>query len=96
MLTTKQKRYLKALGTHLKPIVQIGKAGVTPSVIDSATEAIAAHELIKVRAIQNCPEEPATIFAVLGQATAAEVVQVIGRNALLYKPNLETPKLLIP
>ena len=46
MLTGKQKQYLKALASHLPATVQIGKDGLTFSVIDSAEKNITANELI--------------------------------------------------
>ena len=57
-LTGKQKRFLRALGTKLEPVVTIGKEGVTPTVVESARDVIAKRELIKVRVLQNAPELP--------------------------------------
>lgn len=96
MLTSKQKRHLKALGSVLEPVVQVGKAGVVDSVIAGATAVIAARELIKVRVLQNCPQEPKEAIASLAKATGAELVQVIGRNGLLYSRHPEKPKIELP
>lgn len=96
MLTGKQKRHLRALGSALDPVVQIGKGGVTESVVDSAADAIGARELIKVRVLKNCLEEPKDAINELADATEAILVQVIGRNGLLYKKNAEKPKIELP
>ena len=96
MLTNKEKRYLKALGAKLEPIVQIGKAGVAPSVVAGANGVIAGRELIKVRVLKNSPEEPAAAIAQLAEGVGAELVQVIGRNGLLFKRNTEKPKIEFP
>jgi len=96
VMTGKQKRFLRAMGSELDPVVQIGKAGVIKSVVDSARDALWARELIKVRVLQNSPEEPKEAIAALAKATAAELVQVIGRNGLLYRPNPEKPKIELP
>ena len=96
MLTGKQKRYLRAMGSVLDPVVQIGKGGVADTVVDSASEALKARELIKVRALRNCPEEPKDTFLALAEETRAELVQVIGRNGLLFKQNNEKPKIELP
>ncbi len=96
MLTNKEKRYLKALGGKLEPVVQIGKAGVAPSVVSGAAGVIAGRELIKVRVLKNSPEEPATAIAQLAEGVGAELVQVIGRNGLLFKRNTEKPKIEFP
>ncbi|HWR41568.1 ribosome assembly RNA-binding protein YhbY [Sporomusa sp.] len=95
-LTGKQKRFLRALGSTLEPVVQIGKGGVVDSVIESAAQVLTVREIIKVRVLQNSPEEPKTAIAALARATGAELVQVIGRNGLLYKKNEEKSKIELP
>lgn len=96
MLTAKQKRYLKALGSELEPVVQIGKAGVVSSVVAGTADVIAARELVKVRVLKNSPQEPLAAITMLAGATGAELVQVIGRNGLLYKQNPEKSKIELP
>lgn len=96
MLTAKQKRHLKALGSVLDPVVQIGKAGVVSMVIDSTKDVIAARELVKVRVLKNSPQEPTESIRLLAEAIGAELVQVIGRNGLLYRRHPEKPKIELP
>lgn len=96
VLTGKQKRFLRSLGSTLDPVVQIGKAGVIDSVVTSAHDVIEVRELIKVRVLQNSPEEPKDAIAALAEAIDAELVQVIGRNGLLYKHNPEKSKIELP
>lgn len=96
MLTGKQKRYLKALGSQLDPVVQIGKAGIAQNVIASAVDALTARELIKVRVLQNSPVEPDEAVAALAEKIGAELVQVIGRNGLLFRQNEEKSKIELP
>lgn len=96
MLTSKQKSSLKAMGNSLDSVVQIGKAGVSQTVIDGTRDALLARELIKVRVLQNSPDEPKDAIAQLAAAADAELVQVIGRNGLLFKPNPEKPKIELP
>lgn len=96
MLTSKQKSYLKSLGNSLESVVQIGKSGVSTTVVDGAKAALTARELIKVRVLQNSPVEPAEGIAELAESTGAELVQLIGRNGLLYKHNPEKSKIELP
>ena len=84
------------MGSTLDPVVQIGKAGVVASVAQSAFDALTAREIIKVRVLRNCPEEPVAAMEELAEAVEAELVQVIGRNGLLFKPNLEKGKIVLP
>ena len=53
MLTGKQKQYLKGIATSFPAVVQIGKDGLTDSVIKSASDVLKARELIKVKINQN-------------------------------------------
>ena len=86
-LTTEQRKALRALGHHLKPVVYLGKEGLTPTLIQSTEAALLAHELIKIKVGQNCPIDRTEAGAQLGLLTGAAVVQVIGRMALLYRAN---------
>lgn len=81
---------------NLEPIVQIGKEGVTPTVVSAAQEAIKKRELIKVRVLQNAPVEPEEAITMLTERVDADLVQLIGRNGLLYKRNFEKPKIELP
>jgi len=96
MLTGKEKRYLRSLGSTLDPIVFIGKAALTDAIKKSALEAIVVHELIKVRVLQNCPAAPSAIIAQLAAETGGELVQTIGRNGLIYLHSSEKPRIELP
>lgn len=95
-LTGKQKSFLRSMGMTLEPIVMIGKEGVTPTVVTSAQEAIKKRELIKVRVLQNCFEEPKDAIATVADRCNADLVQVIGRNGLLFARNFNKPKIELP
>lgn len=96
MLTGKQKSFLRSMGMTMDPVVMIGKEGVTPTVVQSAREAIKKRELIKVRVLQNAEQEPKEAIEMLAERVDSELVQVIGRNGLLYKKNQEKPKIELP
>ena len=95
-LTGKQKRFFFFFGVTMEPVVQIGKDGLTPAVVESAREAVKARELIKVRVLQNCLEEPETVITMLAERADTDLVQVIGRNGLLYKKNFQKTKIELP
>ncbi|WP_423055332.1 ribosome assembly RNA-binding protein YhbY [Zhaonella formicivorans] len=96
MLTGKQKRFLRAMGNEIEPIIQVGKGGVNDNVVKQVDEALEARELIKVRVLQNCLEEPEDVAEALAEETKAELVQVIGRNMLLYRESSEKPRIELP
>ena len=95
-LTGKQKRFLRAEGSRRDPVVTIGKEGVTPALLQSTRDVIKKQELIKVRVQRNAPEEPRTLIEMLAERSDADLVQLIGRNALLWKRNFERPKIELP
>ena len=96
MLTGKQKRYLRAMGNEMVPILQVGKGGIVETVVSQADEALEARELIKGRVLQNSSEEPKTVAAELAEQTGSELVQVIGRNFLLYRQSKDKPLIVLP
>ena len=96
MLTGKQKRFLRALGNEMEPILFVGKEEVTENVIKQTDEVLVAREFIKGRVLQNCADHPKNIASGLATAVQAELVQVIGRNFLLYRASQENPKIELP
>lgn len=95
-LTDKQKRFLRSEGAKREPVVNIGKEGVTAALVQSAQAVIKKQELIKVRVQHNAPEEPYPLIEMLTERVDADLVQTIGRNALLWKQNFEKPKIELP
>jgi RNA-binding protein len=91
-LTGKQKRKLRAMGHHLSPVVYVGQGGVTPSVIAAAEQALFDHELIKVK-INEGPDDRHTAAEKLAAQTEAELAQLLGRTALLFKKRKEKSKI---
>lgn len=96
MLTTKQRKFLRSEAHHLQPLFQIGKNGLTDSVILQIEEALEAKELIKVNILQNCDEDKTEIAAKLDECEGLEVVQVIGNIIVLYKESKEKKRIELP
>ena len=95
-LTSKQRAYLKSLAADLDPVFQIGKATVTPEITDAIAETFNTHELIKVAVLKNCTEEVSNVAIMISERTRSELVQVIGRKFVLYKPFKDNPKIVLP
>ena len=96
MLTGKQKRFLRSKAHHIKPIFQVGKMGVNDNMIEQINDALEKRELLKVSILQNCLENKHEIAQQLEDGTAAEVVQIIGNNIVLYKESLEHKEIVLP
>lgn len=89
MLNANFRRELKARAHSLKPVVIIGQRGVTDNVLASITEALDAHELIKIRLpVGDRQDQPARI-AQIASSLGADVVGAIGRVAILYRKVLK-------
>ncbi len=84
-LTGKQIRHLRALGHHLKPVVLIGKAGISEAVIRQVNQALYDHELVKIRLQETCPVDRKLAADELSARTSSYLVQVLGRTILLFK-----------
>ncbi|HZK85144.1 MAG TPA: ribosome assembly RNA-binding protein YhbY [Desulfosporosinus sp.] len=96
MLTGKQKGFLRSMGNEMDPILQVGKGGITEAVITQTDEVLEVRELIKCRVLQNCSEEPKSVAAELAEHVQADLVQVIGRNFLLFRQSKDKPVLVLP
>ena len=98
MLTSKQRAFLRGMANGMDAIFQVGKNGVTPELRDTVFNALEARELIKIHVLKNCMDDPKSIAAVLGERTRSQVVQVIGRMIVLYRPAKEEKnrKIVLP
>ena len=86
-LRGKQKRFLRSKAHHLQPIFQIGKGGINSAMIVQIEEALEKRELIKVSLLQNTDEVAGEAAQVLEKEIDCEIVQIIGRVIVLYKPS---------
>lgn len=80
-MTSKQRAYLKGLAMKLDPVIQIGKASITPELTKAVDEALEARELIKLHVLKNCFDDPRGIAEVIAERTRSQVVQVIGKKS---------------
>ena len=94
-LTEGQRRYLRGKAHPLKPIIQIGNAGLTDGVARETERALNDHELIKVRARGTDRDARDTIFNDLAQRTDSVLVHRIGHVAVLYRRNPTLTKMII-
>ncbi len=95
-LTSKQRAYLKSLAQDLEPVFQIGKSSVSPEVTTAISETFNTHELIKVTVLKNCLDDVKEVAITVSERTRSELVQVIGRKFVLYKPFKDDPKIILP
>lgn len=85
-MTNKQRAFLSSMANNLDAILQIGKASLTPEVVASVDEALAKRELIKISVLKNCMDDPKELGQMVAERTHSQVVRVIGKKIILYRP----------
>jgi RNA-binding protein len=88
-LNERQKKHLRGLGHQLKPLIMIGEAGLSDSLLAEFETTLDHHELIKVRVRVGDRTARDAIIDKLCADSGASLVQRIGNVALLYRPNLK-------
>lgn len=92
-LTAKQRAKLRSLAHPLKPILQIGRAGVTPQAIEAVREAFNNREILKVKVLDSAPADVRAVGESLArEIDGAHLVQTVGHTAVLYRPDPEDPQ----
>lgn len=96
-LNSKQRAYLRSLAHPLKPILQIGKDGVTEAAAQGIEGAFNNREILKVKVLETAPESARdTAEALAERIGGVQLVQVIGRTVVLYRPHPEKPEIRLP
>jgi len=95
MLTGKQRRHLRGLAHALKPVVQIGKGGIDDGLVNAVDQALADHELVKVKLGESGVDRHEAADAVAAK-THSEVAQVLGNIVVLYRASADAPQIKLP
>jgi RNA-binding protein len=90
-LAGSKRKYLRGLAHGLKPLVQVGKGGVTPALLAAVNGALDEHELIKVKFV-DFKEEKKELSAEIGRKTKSERVGMIGNVAVFYRQHADPEK----
>jgi RNA-binding protein len=93
-LSAADKKHYRTLAHNLNPVIIIGDKGLSENLMDELFRALRDHELIKVKIAVGDRDDRAEIIAHLLETTKAELVQQIGKIAVLLKKNPKAkPKL---
>lgn len=95
-LTGKQKNYLRGLAHSLKPVVQIGKNGLSDNLFEQIRQQLAAHELIKISFGSESPADPEQAAPLVEKQADCSLVQKLGRNLVVYRRHDTRPKITLP
>ena len=86
-----QRKYLRGAAHGYKPLVQIGRVGLSEGVIQAIDTALEAHELIKVK-IAAERDERERLVPIIEERLRCECVGTVGRMAILYREHADPEK----
>lgn len=95
-LTVSQTKYLRGLGHQLKPVITIGDAGLSKSLLKEFSSTIDHHELIKVRIRAGDRDARDAVIVALCKNQSTELIARIGNVALVYRRNMDNPQIRMP
>lgn len=84
-------RKLKGLAQRLEPVVSLGKSGASDAFIKSLDEALAQHELVKMK-FAAFKDERKTLAPQLAEKTNSHLVWVVGHVAVFYRQQPDAAK----
>ena len=85
--STREKKYLKAIGHLLKPVVIVSHKGLTDNIKGEIDRALNDHELIKIKIITTHREDRKEITKQICKHHNAECIQSVGHVILIYRPS---------
>lgn len=95
-ITSKQRAHLKKISHNMKPVIQVGKDGVSPALIEQISETIKKRELIKISFLDSMTEDISISTDKILVRTKSEFVKKIGRKLTIFKRNHKKPFLDLP
>jgi putative YhbY family RNA-binding protein len=91
-LTPAERSDLRSQAHGLKPVVLIGEAGLSETVIKEINAALNAHGLIKVRVFGDDREARIEMYDTICANLNAAPVQHIGKLLVIYRPQKDDAK----
>jgi RNA-binding protein len=86
-ISSKQRATLRAEAHHLTAKVHVGQHGLTDALRQTVDDALRTHELVKIQFTKNAAVTAKDAANDLANVMHADVVQVIGHTATLYREN---------
>lgn len=83
-LNSQQRKYLKGLAHNRKPVITVGQNGLTPSLMEELQQALAHHELIKIKLPAGDKAIRIEMLDTICKQTGASLVTLIGRNGVIF------------
>lgn len=92
MITSKQRAYLRKISHELEPIFQVGKEGITDTLLKGIDEALEKREILKVHILETALLDTKETCNEVAAELRAEPVQAIGNKFILYRQSSDKKK----
>ncbi len=79
---------LKREAVHLSPILNVGKSGITDSLVEELLKQLKKNKLVKVKILKSAAvgsSERMALAEELSSRTGTQLVEVKGSTAVIYK-----------
>jgi RNA-binding protein len=86
-LSSKERAALRGEAHHLNATVHVGQHGLTAALEQTLDDALRTRELVKIQFGKNADVDVREAANALASTAGADVVQVIGKTATLYREN---------
>ena len=93
-LSPEQRREYRAIAHNLKPVIIVGDKGLSEGLQEELERALNDHELIKIQFRLTEREDRRALMEELCAIGKCELVQTIGKMALVYRKNPKPNKQL--
>ena len=90
-LSSYQRSYLRSQAHDLKPVVLIGKNGITDGTIESIDRVLDARELINIK-FREFKDEKLSLSEKITELTNSHIVGIIGHTVIIFRQNLDSDK----
>ena len=91
MLKGSDRKHLRGLAHYLKPVVQVGKQGLIENLITTVSQALNAHELIKIKFV-DLKQQREELSREIAARTQSELAGLVGNVAILYRQQSDVEK----
>ncbi len=84
-LSSAEKKVLRGQAMSLKPLIQVGKSGITPAVISAMNKALDEKHLVKVRMVNDDRNQRAEWAQQLSRECPSEITGQVGKTYSFYR-----------
>ena len=94
--TSLHREKLRRLAHEVKPIVMVGRGGLSDGLIAAIRRGLLDHELIKVKLLDAAPVSREAFALWVHEKTKADAIAWVGRTIIFYQKHPEKPKIHLP